>query len=114
MVTINAGDDVFVMIVQLSVAPSDLQGLITDMTAQTESWVRRCTGFISSSFHASEDGQRLVIYALWRSCADWEAAMKHPGQRGIGDALEAAGAEMFEWRGYTVVRTIGPAPPGTG
>jgi quinol monooxygenase YgiN len=107
MGVINADDDIYVVIVQFSVSPADIQALIADHGAQVEAWVRHSPGFISASYHASEDGQRMVIYAQWRSRADWEACMKRPEQSGICDAIEAAGADLFEARGYRVVRTVG-------
>jgi len=106
MAIINPQDNAFVVIVQFSVSPADIQTLIADIAAQVEAWVRDCPGFISASFHASEDGQRMVNYAQWSSRADWEAFMKRPEQSGIRDAIEAAGAELFEARGYSVVRSI--------
>ncbi|HKM62041.1 MAG TPA: antibiotic biosynthesis monooxygenase family protein [Acidisphaera sp.] len=106
MATINAEDDTFVVIVQYAVAPADIQALITDMAAQVEAWICRCPGFISASFHASEDGQRMVNYAQWRSRADWEAFMKRPEQRGLRDAITAADADMCDARGYSVVRSV--------
>ena len=106
MASINAEDDTFVVIVQFAVSPADMQALIADISGQCEAWVRTCPGFISASFHASEDGQRMVNYAQWRSRADWEAFMRRPEQARMRDAFEAAGADLFEARGYSVVRSV--------
>jgi C-6 monooxygenase len=101
-----AEDDTLVVVVVFTVEPHQQEPLIAGVVAQVERWIRDCPGFVSSTFHASEDGTRVVNYAQWRRREDWEAFTKHPEQAALMAHIRSVGPEAMDGRGYRVVRSL--------
>jgi quinol monooxygenase YgiN len=60
-----AEDDTFTQIVRFDVEPEKQRALIDAIVGEVERWVCRKPGFVSSTFHASDDGRHVVNYAQW-------------------------------------------------
>ncbi len=104
-----AEDDTFTQVVQFEVEPAKQDALIVAIVAEVERWVRHRPGFVSSSFHASLDGQYVLNYAQWRSEADFRAFTEDPEGERLGAAIRAigltGGPKAVQYR---VVRSIEP------
>jgi hypothetical protein len=66
MPTINE-NQFFTVLVEWEVDPSQQQAFVDAIADLVEQHIENDTGFVSASFHASEDGQRVINYAQWRS-----------------------------------------------
>jgi heme-degrading monooxygenase HmoA len=90
----------FTPIVEFHLAPEQQQAFIDEIADEVERHVKRYAGFISSSFHASEDGRRVINYAQWLSKEDWAAFGRTDG----ADEASAAILEVVKRHGVTPVR----------
>lgn len=61
----------FTVLVEWEVKPQHQQELIDSICDLIERHIKRDSGFVSASFHASEDGRRVINYAQWRSKEAW-------------------------------------------
>ena len=59
----------FTPIIEFEVTPKQHQVLIDGISDEVERRFTRYAGFVSASFYASEDGQRVINYAQWLSRA---------------------------------------------
>lgn len=106
--------DTFTQVIQFEIAPGRAERLISAVTAEVERWVSRLPGFVSSSFHASEDGRHMLNYAQWRSRADFDGFMCHPEGERLSKAIRAVGPIRGpDAIAYRVVRTIDAAAPAS-
>ena len=64
----------FTPIIEFDVAPENQQALIDGIADEVERYFKSYVGFVSASFHTSEDGRRVINYAQWRSKEDWSRA----------------------------------------
>ena len=64
----------FTPIIEFDVTPENQQAFIDRIADEVERYFKSYVGFISASFHASEDGRRVINYAQWRSKEDWVAS----------------------------------------
>ena len=111
--TTIAEDDTFTQVVQFEVTPEKQQALIAAIVAEVERWVRHRPGFVSSTFHASLDGQHFLNYAQWRTEADFHAFTTDPEGERLGAAIRAVGPRGGPHAiACRVVRSISP-PEGT-
>ena len=74
----------FTVLVEWKVEPQHQQEFIDSVCDQIELYMKNTAGFVSASFHASEDGRRVINYAQWQSKEDWLKILKS------GDELKAA------------------------
>jgi len=84
-VTIAQGD-LFTQIVEFTTSPERQHNLIAALAAEMERWVRQRPGFLSASFHTSDDGTHVTNYAQWQTEADFRAFVADPQ----GDRIDAA------------------------
>ncbi len=61
----------FTVIVEWEVKPQHQQELIDSICDLIERHIKSAPGFVSASFHASEDGRRVINYAQWQSKEAW-------------------------------------------
>lgn len=64
----------FTAIIEFEVAPEQQQALIDGIADEVVRRFKRYAGFVSASFHASEDGRRVVNYGQWLSREAWAAS----------------------------------------
>jgi hypothetical protein len=103
-----AEEDTFIVVVVFTVEAHQQEPLIAGVVAQAERWIRDCPSFVSSTFHASEDGTRVVNYAQWRRRKDWEAFTRHPEQAALLAHIRSVGQQAVNGRGYRVARSVEP------
>jgi len=99
-------DDTFTQIVQFEVDRGQQEPLIAAVVAEVERWVRHRPGFLSSTFHASFDGQHVLKYAQWRTKADFDGFTKDPEGQRLSAAIHAVGPHNGHAIAYRVVRAI--------
>ncbi len=110
MPNIDKNNRFFTPIIEFEVAPEQQQALIDGIADEVERRFKRYAGFISASFHASEDRRRVINYAQWRSKEDWTAS----GRTSDDDETTAAilkiikrcGARQLEAHFFRVDRVI--------
>lgn len=66
----------FTVLIEWEVAPSQQQAFVAAIAEQVEQYFKHYTGFVSASFHASENGQRVFNYAQWHSKEDWQQSFQ--------------------------------------
>ena len=64
----------FTAMIEWEVAPEQQQALIDGIADEVERHFKQYAGFVSASFHASEDGRRVANYGQWLSKEDWSRA----------------------------------------
>jgi heme-degrading monooxygenase HmoA len=83
-----AEDKTFTQVVRFDVSADKQIVLIEAIAAEVERWVRHKQGFVSSSFHASLDGEHVLNYAQWESKADFEAFTHDPETERLQQAIK--------------------------
>jgi quinol monooxygenase YgiN len=76
--TIAITPDVTTLVNVLTVEPENQMKLIESLRENTDEIVCTLPGWISTSFLASHDGSRVVIYSQWRDLAALSAMQSHP------------------------------------
>ena len=106
MTTISKDAQLITLINVFTVDPSNQSQLVELLTQVTDTFVRRASGFISSSLHRSRDGTKVTMYAQWRSLDDYETMRRDPGPTPyLQEALTIA---KFEPGIYDVVKLFAP------
>lgn len=94
MTKLDPIDGYAVLINTFTVRPEKAEALLALLEEATET-MRRMPGFVSANLHLSENRERIVNYAQWRSKADFEAMLKNPQAQ--PHLKEAAGlAESYD------------------
>ena len=106
MTTISKDADLITLINVFTVDPSNQSRLVELLTRATDTFVRHARGFISSSLHRSRDGNKVTMYAQWRSLDDYEAMRRDPGP--VPYLQEALTIATFEPGIYDVVESFAP------
>ena len=105
MLTIARDDDVFTVMVRISIEPEDQASLI-DIMKKVQPVFQRQPGFVSSAMLKSRDGTLVVNYLQWRSQRDHEACMNSAEVAQAGKALTAlmeAGRATMEVQTFEVI-----------
>jgi quinol monooxygenase YgiN len=101
LTTISKDHPLVTFINVFTVEPVNQQKLVDLLTLATETSVRQAPGFISAHLHRSLDGNKVTMYAQWRSMEDYQAMRANPGpQPYLQEALTIA---KFEPEMYEVV-----------
>jgi quinol monooxygenase YgiN len=87
MPTINE-NKLFTVLIEFEVNPSQQEMFIDAIAAQVEQHFKNYSGFVSASFHASDDGRRVVNYAQWCSKADWQHSFQAPNRDEVQIAID--------------------------
>lgn len=72
-----------------TVAPENLDRLVTLLRQGTEAWISKVPGFVSSTLHVARDNRRVVIYGQWRSADDIAAMRQHAEMPAYFDRVKA-------------------------
>ena len=112
MVTIEA-DDKYTQLVRFDIARDKQSALIAAIVGQVDTWVCRLPGFISSTLHASLDGEHVINYAQWKDEASFHGFLHDPRNQQLQSAIHAvdAGAKPHAIH-CRVVRGIEAPSPG--
>lgn len=79
--TIEVTPEVTTLINVLTVEPENQTKLLDSLRQNAETVVSTLPGWISTSFVASHDKRRVVIYSQWRDVAALRAMQSHPEMR---------------------------------
>jgi heme-degrading monooxygenase HmoA len=107
----------YVVFIEWNVDPGQQPVFINAIADLVEQNFKSYKGFVSSSFHRSDDGRRVVNYAQWRSKQDWQDAFNIPGRdqvtAAIGAVIKRCGAKSIGTEGFHVDRVVlaASAPP---
>ena len=109
MTTISRNNNVFTVMVQLSVDPESQRELV-ELSRNMIPVFEQQPGFISLDLLRSLDGTQIVTYLQWRSKADHEACAISPEVASAGNAfmrfLESGKATM-EVKTYEIIASAG-------
>ena len=78
MPVIAKGDRVATVINVFTVAPEDQARLVELLASATQSSVRHVPGFVAAALHRSLDGNKVTMYAQWRSVEDYQRMRSRP------------------------------------
>jgi quinol monooxygenase YgiN len=76
--TIAVTKEVTTLINIFTSEPENQEKLLELLRSSTEDVISRLDGWISTSFVASKDQRRVLIYSQWRDLASVEAMRSHP------------------------------------
>ena len=100
----------FTVIIEWEVNPKYQQELINELSNQIETYFKDYEGFISSSFHASEDGKRVINYAQWISRGAWSNSFQASGRKVVqttnDEIIRNYEAKTLKLNCYSVARVI--------
>jgi antibiotic biosynthesis monooxygenase (ABM) superfamily enzyme len=103
-------NQLFTVIIEWEVNPKYQQELINGLSNQIETYFKGYDGFISSSFHASEDGKRVINYAQWISREAWSNSFQVLGRDEVqttnDEIISSCEAETLKLNCYRVARVI--------
>ncbi|MBW7454220.1 antibiotic biosynthesis monooxygenase family protein [Paenibacillus sepulcri] len=107
MTHISMNNRVVTLINVFTVDPENQERLVELLTRATEVSVRHAAGFISCSLHRSTDGNKVTMYAQWRSAEDYQAMRNDP--KPLPYLQEALTIASFDPGMYEVVKTFEPS-----
>ncbi|PLR78852.1 antibiotic biosynthesis monooxygenase [Bacillus sp. V3-13] len=100
----------FTVMVEFEVDPQQQQTLINGITNQVEQHFKSFPGFISVSFHASDDGWRVVNYVQWLSKEAWQRSFQATGndeaKEAIDEVIKLCGAKIAKVDTFRVARVV--------
>lgn len=98
----------FTLLIEFKVAPDQQQALINGVAAIVEAHFHHYPGFVSASFHASDDGRRVVNYAQWHSRGAWERTFSDSTEvnRAVQEVITRCGATPLGVRSFRVARVV--------
>ena len=104
-------DDRLTVVIEFEVEPSHQSELIESLADSVEQHFGIYPGFISASFHASNDGRRIINYAQWQSEKSWNEFRSSTTENDEGQAeREAAmircGAKAVSIGAFRVARVV--------
>ena len=105
MLSISPHEEVFTVMVRITVAPEDQASLIETMKKMQPVFQRQ-PGFVGSAMLKSRDGTLAVNYLQWRSQQDHEACMNSEEVAEAGKeftALMEAGRATMEVQTFEVI-----------
>jgi quinol monooxygenase YgiN len=78
----------FTVLIEFEVDPFQQQAFVDAIADQVEQHFKSYAGFVSASFHASEDGKRVVNYAQWHSKEAWQDSFQVSGRDQVQIAID--------------------------
>jgi heme-degrading monooxygenase HmoA len=108
MPTINE-NGLFTVLIEFEVDPGQQQALIDAIADQVERHFKGCSGFVSTSFHASDDGRRVVNYAKWLSKEAWVETFgtgSDEVQAAIGEVIGRCDAKTLKIDTFHIARVV--------
>ncbi len=75
MTTIEKNNDLYTIVLYFDVKPESQQKQLDDLIEFFESIVSKQPGLVSTNFHKSLDGTKILNYTQWESKKDWNNAI---------------------------------------
>lgn len=107
MTTITVSRELVTLINVFTVEPDNQQQLLELLARATEASARHAPGFISSTLHRGLDGEKVTLYAQWRSVEDYQAMRENPAP--LPYLQQALAIARFEPGMYEVVEIFSGA-----
>jgi heme-degrading monooxygenase HmoA len=102
-------NQLFTVLVEWEVDPQHQQELIDSICNQIEQHIKSDTGFVSASFHASENGRRVINYGQWHSKEDWSRSRSSGNDEAtaaISKVISRCGAKTVKVDTFRVERVV--------
>ena len=80
--------------------------LIEAVASETQDWVSSSPGFMAAALHKSEDGERVINHAQWRTRADWKRFTEDDRSSRLRNAIKASGAKLQSSRNFELARIV--------
>ncbi|PSB26285.1 antibiotic biosynthesis monooxygenase [Stenomitos frigidus ULC18] len=99
----------FTVLVEWGVDSQYQQELIDAICDLIEQHIKSDIGFVSASFHASEDGRRVINYGQWHSKEDWSkfrSSGNDEATAAIAAVISRCGAKTLKVETFRVDRVI--------
>ncbi len=109
MSEIAVGRKLLTFINVFTVDPRNHEVLLTLLIDATERVICKLPGFISASFHRSEDRTRIVNYAQWESREAFDAMFRHPEAVKHMAAMRGLATSDRNFYDVVSVREVAPA-----
>ena len=77
MTLIEKNNDLYTIILHFDVKPESQQTQLDNLIEFFESIVSKQPGLVSTNFHKSLDGTRILNYTQWESKEDWKNAIRN-------------------------------------
>ncbi|MGI9566183.1 MAG: antibiotic biosynthesis monooxygenase family protein [Nitrosopumilus sp.] len=77
MAIIEKNNGLYTIILHFDVKPESQQEQLDDLTEFFESVVSKQPGLVSTNFHKSLDGTRILNYTQWKKKEDWKNAIRN-------------------------------------
>ena len=77
MTTIEKNNDLYTIILHFDTKPESQQEQLDDLIEFFESVVSKQSGLVSTNFHKSLDGTKILNYTQWESKEDWNNAIRN-------------------------------------
>lgn len=98
----------FTQLIEFEIEPHQQPGLVSALSEQTERLARVCSGFLSASVQASDDGRRVLNYLQWQSREAGEAAFQgfENGEQDFWKLIRAYQARTVTFGSFQVLCSI--------
>jgi quinol monooxygenase YgiN len=106
MTTISPENNYLTFINVFTVDPANQQKLVDLLTLATDGNVNKVKGFIFASLHRSLDGNKVTMYAQWKTLEDYQNMRSNPTASPYME--QALQFSTFEPGMYEVVKTFLP------
>ena len=77
MTLIEKDNGLYTIILHFDVKPESQQEKLDDLIEFFESTVSKQPGLVSTNFHKSLDGTKILNYTQWESSEDWQNAIRN-------------------------------------
>lgn len=77
MAVIEKNNGLYTIVLHFDVKPESQQDQLDDLIEFFESVVSKQPGLVSTNFHKSLDGTRILNYTQWESKVDWKNAIRN-------------------------------------
>lgn len=107
MVTINQKSELFTVIIEFELDPKFQLALINGVVDVLKQYnVEGHPGFVSTSFHASEDGTRVINYAQYQTKEAWKNWINNDAKTKIDEVINNCGVTSQKVDSFQVEKVI--------
>ncbi|AWY40396.1 antibiotic biosynthesis monooxygenase [Pseudomonas putida] len=98
----------FTQLIEFEIEPHQQMALVTALSQQTEHLAQHCSGFLSASIQASDDGRRVLNYLQWQTREAGEAAFQgfESGEQDFWQLIRAHQAKTVTFGSFRVLHSL--------